>query len=507
MPTPSNPAYTSPTYTGSPITGDRLKALDPGSVRKIWKKGFDTFETQHDFFAEMEGKNALSIIQTETDTAKGAGQEITFTVASELYGEPHLGDALFNDSRHFEELLMSSNTLKVDWFRHGIRHTQRSEEVMGMRGEIASFLSELQGGIPNRLGGWAGRLKTEMLFMMFLNRAPGENVINLGSTLTWDSIVQQTQMMKRFGATGAIVARDPRGKPVRSYVVVACTDALTSLELDSDYRDILRTTRDETGAKYIFSGGYTPVRGHIIKEYEAIEHDGYGAIGSPLNPMGRLANAITGSTTIKNNTALRIIGGGSDYDANNILVKPTKYFPQYAYAFLEDDVLSPDGITKFHVAIVNPPNAPTDPGKYGFYECLTNDGVGITVTKALVDGTNITAGSGVGGGPDTATTVGNLTWDGTKHTNTHPVDALFVLVDPSGKALFNSLVLSAACARRGYGKFRGDRFVDTKEAGFIREVYFWTVFGQSLRKNRRGALPGALVLQHTGQYAGLPLPS
>lgn len=516
----SNPAYASPTPFGVPITGDRLKALAPDAVRMLWKKGFDKFEVTSDIFAEMEGKSPLSIIQTETDTAAGAGQQITFTVASDFYGEPHVGDQVFETSAHFEELRIATNKLKVDWFRHGIRHTQRAEEYMGMRGEIAKLLSEIYDtgdgkGVNVKLGQWMGRLKTEALFMMFLNKTPGENNITISGGLAWNPIVTYTQMMKRWGATGAMVAKDPRGKPVRSYVVITCTDALTSLELDSDYRDILKTTKDEMAAKYLFSGGYTPVRGHVIKEYEAIEHDGYGAIGSPLNPLARLGSAITSSTTVPNNTTpLWITGGGSDFDVNSILVKCTKYFPNYAYIFNPDDIIDVSSPAAFYVAVVNSPTATVDPNKWGFYKCLTNDGVRLNVTNALCDGTgsgsgSLGGGSGSGtlGGVTTATTLGGVTFDSTKHSTTHAVDSLVVLVDSNGKALFKSLILSAACARRGYGMFRGERGTDEKEAGFIREVYAKTVFGQALRTNRRGRLPGAVVLTHNGVYAGLPLPT
>jgi len=496
MPT-SNPAYSSPTYNAAPITGDRLATLAPNAVRQLWKKGVDTFEQTSDFFAEFEGQSPLSLIQTENSTSAGAGQKITFTVKAGLYGEAHLGDELFNDSRHFEEMNLGTNDLTVDWFRHAVRYTERSEEKMGMRGELID-------GVPEDLGQWAGRLKTEKMFMLYREQTPAENKITLSTALNWDAIVTNSQMMKRWGASPAMVGRDPKGKPVRSYCVIACTDALTSLELDSGYRDILKQTTDARASQYLFSGGYTPVRGHVIKEYEAIEHDGYGAIGSPLNPMARLG-ADLAIVTASYNTAQYIYGGGSDYDANNILIKPTKYFPKYAYTVQAGVTLTPSS-DSFYVAIINPPNATTDPNKYGFYKCSANDGVKLTIESALVDGTTVVAHA-AGTGPSLVTTLGSVAWNAAKHSNTHTADSLVVLVGSDAVPEFTSLILGAASARRGYGKVRNGRAVQEHEGGFVRDVYFKTVFGQSVRLNRKNRAPGVLAIKHKGMYAGTPLPT
>ena len=497
----SNPAYHSPSYLGVPTTGDQLAAVTPEAVRRLWKAGVDTFEETSDFFAEMEGRSPMSLIQTETDTSKGAGQTITFTVDSGLYAEAHLGEDLFTDSSHYEELKMGSNDLTVDWFRHGVRFTERAEEKMGMRGELIDR-------VPEKLGEWAGRLKTEKMFMMFREQTPAENNVTLGTGLNWNAIVTNAQMMKRWGAAPAIVARDPGGKTVRAYTVISTTDALTSLKLDSDYRDILKSTRDPTGAKYIFSGGFTPVDGHIIKEYEAVEHDGYGAIGSPLNPMARLGSAIA---SIHTDSLNRIAGGGGDLDTENILIKPMKFFPQNAYKVQAGVTLVPDGST-FYVAIVNPPNGP-DANKYGFYEVgalsagdassAANDGVYLTIKTAL----SATAAAATGLGAAKVTTLGTMVWNGDKHTNNHPQNALVVLVGSDAVPRFKSLIIGASAARRGYGKVRNGRAVQEHEGGFVRDVFFKTVFGQAVRKNRLNRAPGVLVLDHKGTYAGTPLPS
>lgn len=498
---PTNPAYATPSYTESPITGDRLKSMAPAAVRQLWKKGVEVFAQTNDFCAAMTGRSAMSIIQAETDTAKGAGQKIVFTNRSGLYGEPHLGEERFHTSAHYEELNIGTNELTVDWFRHGVEYTERSEELMGMRGEIVS-------GLPAALGEWGGRMMTEKMFMLWRDQVPSENVHELSSALLWNPIVEYGQIMKRWGATAPMIGRDPKGGMVRGYCIVACTDALSSLELDDDFKNTLRSTNNQPNTRYIFSGGYTPIRGHIIKEYEAVEHDGYGAIGSPMNPMGRLGVA---RTSISAGAANYIVLGGSDYDVNNTLIKPAKYFPEYAYKVQADVTLVPPG-DDFYVAIINPPNAATDPGKYGFYKCsagqpvalTANNGVQLAIEEAL--GASAAAATGATSGAAIVETLGTVAYDAAKHTLNHPVDALVVLCWPNAKAKFCSFILGAASSRRGWGKYRNNRTFDEKEGKFVRDVYFNTVMGQSLRLNRRDRAPGVLTLWHEGFYAGTPLP-
>jgi hypothetical protein len=281
------------------------------------------------------------------------------------------------------------------------------------------------------------------------------------------------------------------------------------LEFDPNFLQALREAGNRGRVNSIFTGGYTNVRGHVIKEYEAIEHDGYGAIGSPLNPMARLGTA---RTSIAVGAADYIVGGGSDYDANNILVKPMKHFPEYAYPFLAGDTFTIAGNASY-VAIINPPNAATDPNKYGFYKIgvgqpvalVANNGVKLAIESGLASAA--VAATGATSGAARVTTLGGVTWDPTKHTNNHPVDALVVEVDSNCKALFSSFILGAACSRRGYGKFRNRRTTQDYEGGFVRDVYFNTVFGNALRSNRKSRVPGVVVLKHTGKYAGLPLPA
>jgi len=484
-------------------TGTALAAMSPEDVRKLWQAGVDVFEQSSDYFKDFEGEGVMSLIDTVTDTSKGKGQSIRFTVQSGFYDEPHLGEELFETKDDYEEILIDGNDLEVDWVRHAYRYTERMEEVMGMRGEIVN-------GTNEELGKWFGRLKTEQMFMMFREKLPAVNTLYGGShaqntlvsadSLNWNSIVLTGYIQKRMGGAPAKVG-SIKGQPVFKNVVVAPSDVLASLEVDPEFRQILRETKDEDAAKLLFSGGWANVRGHIISEYTPIDHDGEGAVGSPLNGKAFLGVAITAGTAV-----FDIKGGGNATSAAKTKKKYFKYFPGYAYRFLLSDILSVSSAEKY-LLIINPPDAVTDPNKVGMYAyTVGNNGNKITITKRLGSAASVAR----------VTTLGNVTWntgvwlagaDGfAGHTDDHPEGALILPCNANGQPFADVLMLGARCARRGYGKYRNKRMSDQHEGGFIQENYIVSVFGQAPRKDRLQRVPGAFRIRVAVNYPGVPLP-
>lgn len=477
-----------------PVTGTSLETLDPAAVRKIWQQGVDIFEQSEDFFDPMEGgPNAL--IETITDTSKGKGQKIRFEVMSGFYDEPHMGEELFETTNDFENILIQGNELEVDFIRHATAFTERAEERLGMRGEIIS-------GVNEEIGKWLGRLKTEQMFMMLRETLPSTNTvfagglardtINSAATVKYDEILGLTAQMKRLGGLPAQTATSRNGQPIWKNCMICTTDALLSLDQDAAFRSILATTRSEEDAKTIFEGGYTNIKGAIIKEYQPIDHDGQGAIGSPLNPKALNGNVITAGTG-----ALTITGGGDPVSAAITKKNYFKYFKNFAYRFLLDNVLAQDSNT-YYVIIVNPPNDPNTPNKFGFYSYTTgNNGNTITTVNRLA---GVASGTAV-------TTLGGVTWNPTIHTTEHQPGALILQANSLGQIYGWSIMLGRRACRRGYGKWRNRRTEQQFEGGFVTQRFVTTVFGQAPRRDRLQRVPGAFVLQHALKYAGVPTPT
>ncbi len=477
-----------------PNTGTSLENLDPLALRKLWQAGVDKFEQTEDFFDEFEG-GPSALIETVTDTSKGKGQRIRFEVMSGFYDEPHMGEELFSTQDDYEKILIQGNELEVDFIRHATSWTKRTEERMGMRGEILS-------GVNVEIGKWLGRLKSEQMFMMFREQMPSTNTVVAGTrssidlltsadTLKYDESLGLVAQMKRLGGLPAKIGTSRNGQPIWKQCLVATSDSLFSLDQDSAFRSILATTRSEEDAKTIFDGGYANLKGVIIREFQPIDHDGQGAIGSPLNPKALNGNTITAGTG-----ALTITGGGDPVSAAVTKKAYFKYFKNYAYRFLLDTTLAQDSNT-YYVIIVNPPTAPVDPNKFGFYAYTTGNNGNTIVTSGRLAGT--------ASGQD-ATTLGGITWDPTKHTTEHPPGAFILQANRLGQIYGYSIMLGRRSARRGYGMFRNERTEQEFEGGFIQQRFVTSVFGQAPRRDRIQRVPGALILCHALKYAGVPSP-
>tara|TARA_R110000764_G_scaffold227597_2_gene317797 strand:- start:12333 stop:13790 length:1458 start_codon:yes stop_codon:yes gene_type:complete len=482
-----------PTYQEitSPNTGESQLSQAAAAQAKIWKKGAFLYEQSNDYFQEMEGKGHDAIIMTETDTSKGNGQKIEFKVTSGFYGEPKHGSELFEVQADFEESKLSSYEMVVDWIRHATRHDERMEDFMGMRGEIV-------GGLNGKLGAWLGRLKTEMLLMTFRENLNSANILfaggktldTLGSadTLVWDEVVAMGTRMQPLGGKPAKVGK---GMNFRQ-CITATTDALFSLKVDPDYKQVLRESDNRGSGNKLYTGQYTDIDGHVIKPYNPINHDGDGATASPLNPQATLTTAIAPGTAVVD------IKGGTTAG-----VKYFKYFPGYTYKFNPSDTLAASTVTQY-VLVVNPSNTGTaHAGKVGMFSYTTgNSGDDITIVNRLG---SATSGARV-------TVLGDIDWAtpgvwAGKLTETLEVGATIIPCNSKGVPFGDTLMFGAGAALRGYGKHRNLRTTESHNGEFVKDLFITSVFGQKIREDRTGRQPGVIRLRHAINYPGLNLPT
>ena len=488
-------------------TGTALSAMDPNSVRKLWSAGAKAAEANADFFQQMEGGTERSLIWAQTDLAKGVGQTMTFTTTSGFYNEPKYGESLFEVAADFEVVDEASYPLVVDFVRNAVRSSERMEEVMGMRGEIVSKFNV-------KLGDWLGRLKTDQVLGTCMLKLNKENVfysngktqdtLSSADTLTWNSVVTGGQAMKPLGGLPANVAGANSDQPIWSQAVVATEAALLGLKLDSDYKTILQNGDIKGRGNTIFKGGYASIDGHTILPYNPIDHDGVGAVGSFLNPKAFLGVAVAPGTT-----PIDILGGGNATDAVKTAKLYFKYFPGHAYQFVDTGAYSAASfagsfgedydIEVKYFLICN--TSGVDAGKFGMYAYTTgNNGNKITISARL---NLIAAGIGV-------TTLGSVVWNTgvwlNKTTDTHPIGSLIVPCNAKGVPFADTLFLGQAFMLRGYGKHRAKRSQDELNGGMITDRYITSVFGQSLRRDRKQRHPAIVRMRHAVTYPGISFP-
>ena len=492
---------------GTPNTGLALATMSPESVRIIWQRAVDVFEQTEDFWALFEGESPDSPIHVINDTSVGKGLSFRVTSLAGFYGRGKSGDSLFNDEDDFEKAVINSNEMIADYLRNATSRTQRMDEKMGM-------VNELSSGLVEQLGKWMGREKSARAGMTFVLKGGSENLIIAGSGnneanivtadgLTYDEILAMGQALKPMGGKPCEIGT-VRGVPVYKYCVVGTTPGLFSLKQDPDYKQILREAapREAFDENPLFTGGYMNLDGHVIKEFNPIDPDGYAWSGSWFNAKAFLGTAITAGTA-----AFAIKGGGSAAAAAITNIDYFRFFPNYAFEFTSTDIYVP-GSTVQYLLIVNPKNAATDPGAVGMYAYTTgNNGNQITITQRLAPVQN---------GPVALATVGNVTWNtgvwatangGPGHTQTHPIGATIILCNANGVPIGDTVMLGGMAMLRGYGMFRNSRTQWDVDGGFETRSYIKTVFGQKLRTNVNGKIPGYVRLRHALSYPELGLPT
>lgn len=487
---------------GTPNTATALAAMSADSVRILWQKTVDVFEQNEDFWGKFEGQSKDSPIRVINDTAADRGLKFRITSRAGYYGRGKSGDALFADQDDFEKDVINSNELAADYLRNATSCTWRTDEYMGMQGELVD-------GQAEELGKWMGREKSARAGMTFVLKGGAENLLLGGGKtsesllvtadgLSYDDITFMGQALKPLGGRPCEIGT-VRGSPVLKYCVVGTTPGLFSLKSDSDYKQIVREAgpREKYDENPLFEGGYMDLDGHRIVEYNPIDPDGYAWSGSWFNPKAFLGAAIAAGTA-----AFDILGGGSAAAAAITNIDYFRFFPNFAFEFMPLDIFVP-GTTEQYLLVVNPRNATVDPGKIGMYAYTTgNNGNKITITKRL---------AAVQNGPVALNTVGSVTynagvWAGL-HTEVHPIGSTIVLCNAKGVPIGDTVMFGAQAMLRGYGKYRNKRTQWLVDGDFETRKYITTVFGQQLRKNVNGKYPGYVRLRHALRYPELGLPT
>lgn len=497
----------------SPNTGTALANQSPESVRILWQREVDLFEQTTDPFMKYEGSSKDSPIRVINDTSVRKGLKFRITSRAGYYGRGKSGDDMFEASTDFEQDVINNNEVDADYLRDATSITQRTDEYLGTLNEIAN-------GQAAELGKWMGREKAARMGMTFrlkggaANHLVGggksdESLLKTADGLVYNDILLMGQALKPMGGRPCEIAMR-NGVPVYKYCVLGTTPGLFSLKQDSDYKLLVRDAapREKYDENPLWSGGYMDIDGHRIEEFNPVDPDGYAWSGSWFNAKAYLGQAITAGTA-----AFDILGGGSAAAAAITNIDYFRFFPNFAFPFLPNDVFVP-GSKEQYVLIVNPRGAITsdnpNPGGVGMYAYTTgNNGNKITITKRL---------SPVQNGPVALATVGNVTWNtgvwsgangwGSTglNSNVHPIGATIILCNSYGVPVGDTVMFGAMAALRGYGQFRNHRSTWELEGGFETRTYITTVFGQALAKNVNGKYPGYVIMRHALSYPELGLP-
>ena len=486
-------------------TGTTLATADINSLRKLWDKGARMGEEEEDFIQQFEGGSDGAPVWTETDTSKGRGMTKTFTTTSGYYQEGKYGEGLFEGPDDYETDDISSFDVKCDFLRNASSRSVRADEWMGLRDELKSL-------VPVKLGNWLGRTKKDQIMGLAVLTMPVENRVyadnktlaTLGSadTLSYDDIVSAGAAMKPLGGSPFRTSRNGMNT-ITSQLYIPSEAAATNLRMDADYKTLLHNAGDRGSGNFLFKGGYPNLDSHTIAPHNALNHAGKGPVGSFLAPEAYLGTAITAAT----DEARVLSGGGSDNSAGALTGtgKPLwfKYFPGHDYRFVDTGVIDVSASTIGDVSGTNYAiiynTTGVNAGKWGFVKYTTgNNGNAITVTEWLVSET---------AGTYRRTTVGSVAYNVAYHTDQWASGALIIPANAKGVPFGHTMVLGAGAIVRCYGMWRARRTQELDNGEFLMRTYITSVFGQSLRKDRKGRVPAALLLTTAIKRIGINLPT
>jgi hypothetical protein len=486
------------------ISGNNTAATYAAQVTpaQLWQMTVERFAENNDFWSSMEGASDDSIIITGEDLAAGRGMTMNIRVSSGFYKKPTTGETPMGAESNFEKRKLGEYPLKINVIRHGSSYNELSEQLLGAEGEINS-------GVPEDLGAWLGRYKSEQMDMTWLHKTNGENFMGVngktintlaaGDGLNWNTVIGAGAYLGRLGGTAARVTKSVKGQaPQLRLSLIASSTALAVLRSSSDYQTKVVNGQARSLSNSIFTGDVPDIDGIAVVERRIVDHDGDGPIGGPQEPRALLGVDVDPLVLVGD--LLTVKGGGNPTSAGLLDVDYFRYFDGVAYPFMDGTFSTVTADKKFFL-IINPPNAVTDPNKIGMYAYTSgNDGNKIVILERLG-----TADLGI-----RKLTVGDVTyntgvWAG-KHTMTHKAGSLIVACNSKGEPIGRSFIVARAAAVRGHGKHRAKRGSETEEDGFFTKVYLRSYFGQSVRKNIRQQCPGILVINHSLHYPDLPLP-
>ena len=251
---------------------------------------FEGAETAHD---DPDGPNGLVV--TKSETAAGRGQKVNFRTTTGFYGEGKRGESLFTATADYEKNSFNEYSAYVNCYRN-------ASSANEFTGEQEALREELENGIPQKLGAWRDRLKTELIDMRVRDTAHADSLFTANSRgingLLSADILDVNNMMMVTGnlsTKGGKPARTGlvKGQPVNRWVWGPVTEVTTALKVSSDYQTLLRTT--EQGLNHLLDGSIATLDNQIVRPYEVVQHDGNGPIGSARLPMGKVSTALNGA--------------------------------------------------------------------------------------------------------------------------------------------------------------------------------------------------------------------
>lgn len=467
-------------------------AQDSNAKEEFWSNHLDLLSQTKDIFSALEGGDgSRKPFYVRHDLSKGRGDSLHFHIMEGLGGPAILGG---NDAEGQEEKLsLGGYDVRVEIVR----------KVVGLQFAATEFTdigSDLDNRCREALADWLGRYKQTAMMIKLIQSAVALNTVRpngkqsdaalaLTDVLDTDTIEDAAEVAQMNGAIPANIGVSANGNEIHQFLTVATKPALRSLKADDAYLTGLRGAALRGGSNPIFAGGYSDWAGNGIFEFSPVDYAGAGPVGCPMLPKAYLGVAITAA-----DTAQDIYGGGN---ATNAARTPApqyfESFSNYDFQYYADQAPA-TYTTDRYVVVYNLTGA--NAGKWGFYQYVTNSGNKLVMAARLR--------AAAGGIADT--TVGGVTWDADKHTDSHPEASLIIETNENAVPVGSTFLFGAMAAVRAYGRIKNQRITsEHQNYGDDRGIGVKSIFGQAPCVRTDGLAANYVLIRHAVIHRGINL--
>ena len=491
---------------------------DPNLVAKVWNKQLRTGAQSVDDFSFFEGgeKDAKPFVVKKDLDNYNAGDSVVFTVMSQPRGPGVRGEKELTGNT--SSVNWATYTCKVDFWRDAFEWNKKQAKFMAAGGSVKS-------AIMDQLKLKLGRKRMNDMKMalkllgkgntIYPNGKKSFDALTAADTMTPSVLTMAKPQWQRLGGMPFKIGHNKHRSPVYSCMAYIPDAAMTSLRLSSHYENALLNAAARSDDNPLYSGRLLDWQGIGLFEHISVDAE-YDVLADPLAPRAMLS---VGFGVDDGAGACKLIS-----DANDTQTRFFEWFGGYKYEWWEGQAVHPEWTpfyaeitaATYYAWIVNPG------GSVGFisYVGSGNNGNQITVTNILSPG-------GVGGSGKGAAVVGEMnatgdTWGSTPgpgsvgsgantledfdYTDTFEVGAYVIPCNARGAVDMSSLMLGRNSAVRAY--VGDDKMIyQERDYGFTHGGGYESIFGQTpcIRTDRKTT--GYALIRHTGQHAGLEVPS
>lgn len=430
----------------------------------------------------------------KTDLTKGAASVVHFPISTSLGADQRLGTA---QAVGYEETMIQGVwDVNVDNRRIVVAWADIVAQVATTGKDWREVYAEM-------VGESMGRQEQEDMLMVLKKRAVARNKIspnykvgidNLRSADVMDSltITRAGALLKSFGCEPAELGQSKAGRPIQKYTLFAPSTVLTPLNSDLLYNSSLQNGDVRGDDNVLFDGGYQSWNGHAIKNWDIVDHDNPGPIGTTL-----LAKALLGDPIVQATTTFTVYGGGrtqATIGQTAPLYSPFKFFPGYLYYNYSLEALSPNANTYYFVVY--------DPADglwcvYSYTGSTGNTGNSILIVQRL-------AASATGAA---VTTLAGWTWNASYNKEAFPTGSFIFPVNASLVPFGRAYMWGANAGGKAYGTWKNRRIMNKTDYDNLVGFGIQSIYGCDARLDTLGFPRGFVMVECAVQHEGVTMPT